>query len=448
MRLLITVLLLKAHIICAQEIQKNIFGFATSNTFTYCNVADTAFIDKASKINPQVLRFPGGAVGNFYHFGKSGYGFDYNEIDKYHNGKFPNRARGLERSRKKKKHHHDYIDDFIVLAKRTNAKAVLVANPFVGHDEDIILMIQKLYRNNIEVIGVELGSELSNRSYFLKGYTIDDYIVFAERCSRNIKKIFPEIKTAVVAAPLGKRKGHRHNIWNNRLALLNFYDAIIIHSYAKVVKGKALDGQMISEEVEGKTKIEEFEIFKARALNYLTKEYPAEVQNYFSIFNKPIWVTEWNLQISKTTGNTLFQSLFVAQYLLEVLSNPKLSSIELTTYHNLGGRDIAGSIFRNNKDNIEINSTYYPMIMIAKIFEDEIVRIEKEKDEEVFVFKCYDKYKKHVLNYRLDWSLHQFICTYNISESLGASMEYKSVNLFDKANHLGILDFEIHKLLE
>ena len=48
------------------------------------------------------------------------------------------------------------------------------------------------------------------------------------------------------------------------------------------------------------------------------------------------------LQMSKTTGNTLLQSLFVAQYILELLSNPDLSSIELTTYHNLGGRDLSG----------------------------------------------------------------------------------------------------------
>ena len=36
---------------------------------------------------------------------------------------------------------------------------------------NIILMIEKLNENNIEVIGVELGSELSNRSYFSNGYT-------------------------------------------------------------------------------------------------------------------------------------------------------------------------------------------------------------------------------------------------------------------------------------
>ena len=448
MRLIIVVILFQFSTISAQEIQKNIFGFATSNTFTYCNVADTSFTSKVRAINPQILRFPGGAVGNFYHFGKSGYGFDFNEIDKYHDGKFPKRSRGLENSRRKNKHQHDYIDDFIVLVKKTKARAVLVANPFIEEDDDIILMIQKLYENNIEVIGVELGSELSNRSYFLKGYTIDDYILFAQRCSEHIKKKFPEIKTAVVAAPLGKRKGHRHNIWNSKLAVMNFYDAIIIHSYAKVIKGKAIDGQMVSEEVEGKNKTEQFEIYKNRALDYLKSGYASEVQEYVSIYNKPIWVTEWNMQISKTTGNTLLQSLFVAQYLLEVFSDPNLSYIELTTYHNLGGRDLSGSIFRNNEDKIEIHSTYYPIMMVGKIFENEVVRIEQERSKELFTYKCYDKYNKEVLSYRLDWEFHQFSCTYNIVKSSETSMVYKSSNLFDNANDLGVLDLEIYEFHE
>ena len=226
---------------------------------------------------------------------------------------------------------------------------------------------------------------------------------------------------------------------------MNFYDAIIIHSYAKVIEGEALDGQMISESVGSKNKAEEFETYKKRAIDYFQREYPNEVQEYFSIYKKPIWVTEWNLQISQTTGSTLLQSLFVAQYFLEVLSNPSLSSIELTTYHNLGGRDFSGSIFRNNNDKIEIQSTYYPMMMIGKIFENKIVRIEKEKGKEFFVFKCYDKHNKEVLSYKVDWKSHQFSCSYNTVGSTKNSMVYKSANLFDKANNLGILDLEFRE---
>ena len=65
------------------------------------------------------------------------------------------------------------------------------------------------------------------------------------------KKSFPKILTAVVAAPLLEDENHRHYVWNKKLSLLSFYDAIIVHSYAKVVKGKDQYGQMILEEDEG-----------------------------------------------------------------------------------------------------------------------------------------------------------------------------------------------------
>ena len=432
MRLLIIVFLFCFELIIAQDVQDNLFGFATSNTFTYCNVNDTSFMNKVTDLKPKLLRFPGGAVGNFYHFGKSGYGFDFTEIDRYHDGKVPKRARGLENSRIKKNQRQDYIDDFIQLAQETNSKAVLVANLFVDNN-DILFMIEKLVTNNIEVVGVELGSELSNRNYFTKGYTIEDYIFSAKSCSKKIKDKYPNLKTAVVVAPLGKRKGHRHNVWNEKLSKLDFYDAIIIHSYAKVTKGEDKDGQMVSEEAEGKNKTEAFEIYKNRAINYLANQYPKQVQEYVSVFNKPIWVTEWNLQMSKTTGNTLLQSLFVTNYLLELLSNPDFKNIELTTYHNLGGRDFSGSIFRNNKDKMEIQSTYFSFMMIGKTFKNDIVRVEKDVEGEVFTYKCFNEKGNQLFTYVIDWNLKEIIC-YDKSLELDGIIEevhISSNNLFD-----------------
>lgn len=424
----------------AQGVREHVLGFATSNTFTYCDVNDTSFIDKVKELNPKVLRFPGGAVGNFYHFGGKGYGFDFEEIDNYHSGKFPKRSRGLENYRRKKNQKHDYIEDFIVLAKATNAKAILVANMFVNND-DILKMIEKLHENDIDVIGVELGTELSNRSYYKKGYTIDNYLFSAKIISSKVKLQYPDIKTAIVAAPLGKRIGHRHNVWNSKLAAEDFYDAIVIHSYAKVIKGDDEYGQMISEENEGEEQ-EVFALYKDRALKYLENDYPKEVQEYVSIFDKPIWVTEWNLQMSKTTANTLFQSLFVSQYLLEVLSNPELAAIELTTYHNLGGRDFTGSIFRNEKDKIHIQSTYYPFLMLGKIFEHDVVRIERVKNKELFEYQCFDIVNNQILNYKIDWKFKVIICDDFSEKGSVASIKYESPNLFDKADVKGQLQLE------
>ena len=67
-------------------------------------------------------------------------------------------------------------------------------------------MISKMKSHNLAIIGVELGSELSNRTFYLNGYTIDEYIEDAKDCSDKIKKYYPQLRTAIVAAPLGKEK--------------------------------------------------------------------------------------------------------------------------------------------------------------------------------------------------------------------------------------------------
>ena len=442
MRLILFFFLFSVNSI-AQELREHVLGFTTSNTFTYCDVNDSSFIDKVKDLNPKVLRFPGGAVGNFYHFGGKGYGFDFEEIDNYHSGKFPKRSRGLENYRRKKNQDHDYIEDFIVLAKAINAKAILVANMFVNND-DILKMIEKLHQNNIDVIGVELGTELSNRSYYKKGYTIDDYLFSAKIISSKVKLKYPEIKTAIIAAPLGKRIGHRHNVWNSKLAAEDFYDAIVIHSYAKVIKGDDEYGQMISEDYEGESQMA-FTLYKDRVLKYLEDEYPIEVQEYVNIFDKPIWVTEWNLQMSKTTANTLFQSLFVLQYVLNVLSSPELAAIELTTYHNLGGRDFSGSIFRNEKDKIHIHSTYYPFLMLGKIFKHDVARIEKVNNKDLFDYQCFDIGNNQILNYKIDWKSKVIVCNYLTEKGSVATIKYDSPNLFDKADVKGQLQIEFIK---
>ena len=426
-----------SFLLTAQNINPDVYGFATSNTFTYCDVNDTSFINKVLKINPQVLRFPGGAMGNFYHFNKNGYGFNFQEIEKFAKGsKFIQRSEALNRANIKKGHTHDYIDDFIKLAKLTNAKVVLVANMFVDND-DIIKMISKMKSHNLEIIGVELGSELSNRTFYLNGYTIDEYIEDAKDCSDKIKKYYPELRTAIVAAPLHDNATHRHSVWNTRLSEMDFYNDIIVHSYAKVVKGKKEYGQMLTVEPEGDSQEEAFEIYKERTLKFLNMDFPNEIAKYNKIFNKPIWITEWNLQISKTTGNTLLQSLFVDQYFLELMSNPNLQNVTLTTYHNMGGRDYGGSIFRNNKEVLEIQSTYYPLTFLGEIFRYDIVRIEKSQFNNIYTFNCLDKNDKSVLSYDVDWEMKQVRLSFKETTKI-----YGSNNLFDKVNPHGVFQLK------
>ena len=369
------------NIFSQSVINKDIFGFATSNTFTYFDINSKEFKENCNEISPKLLRFPGGAVGNFYHLDAPAYGINIKEVDSLIGGKFPKRARGLISFSKKNNHNNNYIYEFVDLAKQHQSNVVLVANMLTGDKEDIIAMISLMRKNNLDVVGVELGSELSNKSYFDKGYTIKQYLSKAKDISEYIKSVFPKIKTAIVAAPIVSNKDHRHSVWNRSLAKQSFYDAIIVHSYAKVVKGKDKYGQMIFEENEGNPEVS-FLNYKNRISSFFNESYPLEISTYNSIFkNIPIWITEWNLQYSKKTGNTLLQSLFVANYFLEILSNKEFKSIALTTFHNLAGRDFGGSVFQKKNGKTHLQSTFNSIKMISQIFALDSHSILKEKIE-------------------------------------------------------------------
>ena len=95
MRCLVILFLLNSYFTLAQNNKENILGMNTNTVFIFFNINDTTFLNRVKKINPKVLRFPGG-YGNFYHIEGSGYGFKLNEADRSNNGNLPKRIRGLK----------------------------------------------------------------------------------------------------------------------------------------------------------------------------------------------------------------------------------------------------------------------------------------------------------------------------------------------------------------
>ena len=422
-----------------EQINPNLFGFNTSNTFTYCDVNDTSFTNKVQKIKPNVLRFPGGTISNFYHYDEKAYGLDISEISDWNVPKFTKRYNGLIKEQKKRNHNHNYIEDFILLAKQNNSKVVLVANIISSEDDDIINMIKRFKSQNIEILGVELGSELSNRAYKKYINSVDDYIQLAQKYSDIIKKEYPEIKVGVVAAPIKYNMPSRLLNWNQKLSEETFYDAIIHHSYLKVIDGDDDYGLMTREDEVSSTKKAQFDLYKKRIKTYFTTGFVKEIIKYNEIFEKEIWITEWNLQMSKTTGNTLLQSLFVSQYLLELLSNPDLQNISIATYHNLAGRDISGSVFKGIKGGFEIHSTYYPLTFLSKIFENDIIRIEKEVKDDVFIYYCFDSTNNLKISFDINWEKNEFILSENMGTDSVYVTKYLSEDLFDMSDEEGKL---------
>ena len=204
---------------------------------------------------------------------------------------------------------------------------------------------------------------------------------------------------------------------------------------------------MVSEQEMIQSNKEQFNLYKDRILLELQSGFVSRIKEYNSIFNnKEIWITEWNLQMTKTTGNTMLQSFFVSHYLLEILSNPELKNIKIATYHNLAGRDVSGSIFQGANENFITHSTYSPFSMVSVLFEKDIIKIEKEnmEDKDAYIYNCYNSDNKIQMIYIINWSNNDF--DYPVNDNMNLFNSFYSKNLYDRPNDKGILSSDYYML--
>ena len=436
-KLVVLFLFISVEIVAQHSVNPHLFGFRTSTAFTFFEMKDTAFVNKVIELSPNVLSFPGG-LGNFYHLDAPAYGLNVAEIEQHHTGSKPKVANTFNSIANKKRHQKNYIYDFITLVQKTNTQVIYNANVLTADPQEVIDVITLFQNHDIDLIGVELGGELSNRTY-KHIIDIDKYIALTKRLAHKIKAQFPELKIIVVAAPVHSLK--RHTRWNEKLANEHYYDGIVTHSYAKVTKGKDVFGKMIDEQDEGKNKQEAFDLYKERALNYFTQSYPKEIQEFSRIFNhKPIWVTEWNLQMSKITGNTILQGLFVAQYLMELTTNKELQNIELTTFHNLAGRTISGSMIMMKKNQSQLLVSYTVMQMMHEIFASiDFSATKQELSDDCFLYTFNAKSKK--LQCCINWSDKEKKLKINLNQDVTIN-EFYGNELFS-TNKLGETTYNV-----
>ena len=419
--------LISINLIGQNNVTQNLFGFRTSLAFVFFDVQDSVFMNDVLSISPNVLSFPGG-FGNFYHLEGAGYGIKLDEIKKYHKQSKIKTVSNLNKIISNKNHQENYIYDFIEMAKKTGSSAIYDANIISSNPKEVLNIIKLLLDSNINLLGVELGGELSNRSYshFMN---IDNYISLSKLYSKSIKEVYKDLPVAVVSAP-NNRGVKKLTDWNNKLAKEDYYDAIIIHPYAKIVKGKDVAGRMLTVIPEGADQNDTYEIYKKRAIKYIISDFKLEIDKYNKTYNnKNIWLTEWNLQMSSITGNTLLQALFVAHQLIE-LASLNNSSIDIATFHNLAGRTISGSMImsRNNKTNK--NASFNSMRIVKELFRDSLFLLHKSEIRTDCFEYCFTSLKENKkLYYWVNWTGE----TIKIDIKLkGKKSEYYAENLFDK----------------
>ncbi len=324
----------------AVPVTSNLFGFSVENLFVEIkNTTDSTFVNSLKKINPAVLRWPGGMLSNFYHGNDYGYGLKRNEIAAIY---LPY-AQQLENQGVfviQQKLNHPYLQDFLRLVKDLKSKVLITANVLTGSPEELLDQLNFFNDNNIEVVGVELGDEMYINAYRAVFPYPGSYISKIEPFVLLVKKYFPKIKFGVCAAPnprlsdlYGTSAGEfgYFKAWNDALSKSNFYDAIIIHSFTPipVISNQPVDSVFRHAVTDAK------KTFAKSGMMVQSLDY------YHEIFPKlKIWITEWNLAIRSNNSyylNTLFQSLYISDYMnfLNEFNSRNKNPVELAVFQSL-----------------------------------------------------------------------------------------------------------------
>ncbi len=380
-------------------INKHIFGLNIGFAFVKELDKDSGFVQLLRAMHPDNLRFPGGTVGNYYHPDAPAYGFKFLEIHPALYSLYNQQSKRDE----------NILQNYLRLTRDVNANGIFCANVLTATPEEVLQVIDVLKKNNVNLLGVELGNEFSGEEYRKKFPDAKTYINTIQATANAIKLKYPDLKIAVIGSiPVAEtdksQRAQFMRAWDNELNKVNFYDAVVVHEYTAcnpcTKESKTLEESFTKNMAFiGPEKVNKIFLFK---------------KYYQSTFTsaKKIWMTEWNIADPNFEG-TFLQGLFVYEMFLNLLD---INVRDNTPYEITNAHSIVGFVNdwpSKNKplENIGNNRTtieYYAFKYLSTTLQPETVRIkdnfEKNPQEGIIVKSFYDKSSKMTLVYFLNRS--------------------------------------------
>ena len=332
-----------------QPINTAIFGVNIGFAFARELDKDSGCVQLLREMHPSSLRFPGGTVANYYHPGLPVYGYKKDEIMPSLGGLYNLQTKRTE----------NILYNYIRLCKQTGAKAVFCANVLNGTTEETLFVIEELKKNNIPILGVELGNEFCLMGYRKQFPDAATYIQKVKATAIAIHSRYPDIRLAVVGGDgvakteMDARSKFMRK-WNQDISKESFYNAYTWHPYAVCA---ACDKELYFDNVYTKN-LYELAPQKNNYLYNLSK-------NFIHIYgnNRKLWLTEWNISNTDYLNNTFVQAAYVSENFLTIIDlNTKYDNyIELTNLHAIEGlistqKGILNPVLQNGDD---IASTQY-----------------------------------------------------------------------------------------
>jgi len=357
-------------------------GFSCENIFLEINnPLDTALLNQLKKLNPAVLRFPGGMLSNFYHPMNNGYGLKKSEIAPI-NVQYAQQLQLEGVFTKQAAFNHPYLHDFVNFCHALKSKVLVTANILTGTPEELIDELNYFTDNNVEIAGVELGDELYLGIYRQVFPYPGSYLSKTQMFVQMVHKYFPKIKVGMVAAPLARISDLEgtsaadfgyFKSWNDALSKTDLFDAIVIHAYTPVT---VLESQP-TDSIFRRAASDAEKTFGRNGTMVQAMDYYAEV------FPKsPIWISEWNLSLRPNKSyfvNTVLQTIYIGSFLnfLNELNSESSPHVDMAMFQSIatgGVYNHYGAIdYRSEKEksstNIVRRTPWYAFKLMTPVFD-------------------------------------------------------------------------------
>lgn len=301
----------------------------------------TCFNDLYDELNPELLRFPGGTIANFYHTDGPGYGFRPEDV-KMINGTAiaEHMNRELQRQKLFPAGTPNFLNSFLDYVKNDDISVLLVANVYTGTIQENLDMIEAFKSKGINIKGIELGNEGYLAAYSDEYPNGEAYWKSIQPYKKAIEAKYPEIPLGIVLAPTTFHKETsaaretKFENWNKYLSQQKGYDAVVTHIYPLVTcKASSLEAQ--------------YQCAQQSLKKFVAKDLTGIYNEFSGLYpGKAIWVTEWNIRLANAAyGNSFVQAAFIADFMNTSFIFGKDNNTDmLLTFHNMsGGKGGAGN---------------------------------------------------------------------------------------------------------
>ena len=307
----------------ARPLRHALYGFNTNMMSGDYGYLDPDFVELTKALAPKTLRFPGGTVGNFYHWEPGGF-FEH-EMASTLNPKLNQRNKGNYVKLQERRDGKILFDDFMQLCNTLKITPVVVVNLWTGSPEESAAWVRYAKDNGYDIEHWELGNEYYLPHYLNKYPTVGTYVKAAKKHAAAMKAVNPDIKLSVCVTPIAFHKEGwlvktQQRKWDEGLAAdTSFFDAYTVHVYAyKAVRKK------------------EIEEMRGYLMGWIHFAVPDALEYYQKLFpDKEMWITEWNIaNPANRIANTQLHALYAGDFFLKMLALPNIAQ---ANFHVIAG---------------------------------------------------------------------------------------------------------------